>query len=43
MKKVKDYVTKQEDLNEHNISDYISSFHNIHTQKSRNEANEVKY
>lgn len=43
MKIVQDYVTKQEDLNEDNISDYLTGFHNIQTQKSKEEVNKVGY
>lgn len=43
MKIVQDYVTKQEDLTEDNISDYITSFRNIQTQKSKEEVNNVRY
>lgn len=41
MKKVKDYVTEQEDLNEDNISDYITSYCNSHNQKRKDETNDV--
>lgn len=41
MKKVKNYVTKQEDLNENNILDYIADFHHTHAQRSKNVVNEV--
>lgn len=41
MKKVKDYVTQQEDLNEENISDYITSYCNSLTQKRKDETNDV--
>jgi len=37
MKKVKDFVLKQDDLNENNISEYITSYHNAYTQKLDNE------
>jgi len=40
---MKNYVIKQEGLNEHNISEHITSFHNSRTQKSKDEANDVCY
>ncbi|VVC24522.1 DNA double-strand break repair protein Mre11,Calcineurin-like phosphoesterase domain, ApaH [Cinara cedri] len=42
MKKVRNYVTKQEDLDEINISEYITSYHISHTQKSKEEVNKVR-
>lgn len=41
MKKVKNYVTGQNDLNENNILEYITSYHNSHTQQSKDDVNEV--
>lgn len=41
MKKVKNYVLSQDDLNEDNISEYINTYHNIRTQKAKEEINEV--
>lgn len=43
MKKVKDYVTKQDDISEENISEYITSYHNAQIQKSKDEAHDVLY
>lgn len=43
MNKVKNYVIKQDDLNEDNISEYITTYHNIHTQKPKDEINDVWY
>lgn len=41
MKKVKEYVMKQENLDENNISDYITMYHDIRSQKQTDETNEV--
>lgn len=41
MKKMKNYLIKQEDLNEKNISEHIVSYHSSRTQKSKEEANDV--
>lgn len=43
MKMVQDYMSKQEDINEENISAYMTDFHNICTEKSKEEANTVRY
>lgn len=43
MKKVKEYVTKQDDISEENISEYITSYHNAQIQKSKDEASDVLY
>jgi len=40
-KKMKNYVIKQEGLNENNISEHIISYHSSRTQKSKDEANDV--
>ncbi|KAE9531309.1 hypothetical protein AGLY_010515 [Aphis glycines] len=42
MKKMKNYVIKQEGLNENNISDHIISYQSSRTQKSKDEANDVR-
>ncbi|XP_022175079.1 double-strand break repair protein MRE11 [Myzus persicae] len=41
-KKMKNYVIKQEGLNETNISEHIISYHNSRTQKSKDETNDVR-
>jgi len=41
MKKVKDFLLKQDDLNEDNISEYINNHHDIRSQNANNEFNEV--
>lgn len=38
---MKNYVIKQEGLNETNISEHIISYHNSRTQKSKDETNDV--
>lgn len=38
MKKVLNYVIEQEDLNEDNISEYITRYHNSYIKKSKNDA-----
>jgi len=44
MKIVQDYMSKQEDINEENISEYMTDFYNIRcTEKSKEEANTVGY
>ncbi|XP_008185560.1 LOW QUALITY PROTEIN: double-strand break repair protein MRE11 [Acyrthosiphon pisum] len=41
-KKMKNYVIKQEGLDENNISEHIISYHSSRTQKSKDEANDVR-
>jgi hypothetical protein len=43
MKKVYDYVTKHDDVCEENISEYITSYHNVQIKKSTDEACDVLY
>ncbi|KAL4121253.1 hypothetical protein QTP88_013801 [Uroleucon formosanum] len=41
-KKMKSYLIKQEGLNENNISEHIINYHSSRTQKSKDEANDVR-
>lgn len=41
MNKVKDYVMKQEDLNENNLLEYINMYHIYRSQLPTNKSNEV--
>lgn len=43
MENVLNYMTKQEDLDENNILEYLNSYHNSGTQKSNDEINNVWY